>query len=402
MALEIRTLTDDDTPAFRDALMTTFGDDPEADPNGDERFRALVPRSQAWAAFDGRLVVATTATLDLGLGMPGGGTLPMAGLTMVTVRPSHRRRGLMTALVQRHLEDARARGFAISGLWASEAAIYGRFGYGVAAHGDAIEITDSHSLAVAPGRTLDELEWVDEARARVVLPGIYARATTQRPGVLRRTDVWWRERRFLEAPFVRAGASKRRHVVARRGGELVGYIAYRQRGTLSAGTHDRRVEIIELIGIDARAEATLWQFALAVDLYPTVTWGNAPVDDPLPWLVSDPRRVQRRRADTLWLRVEDVAATLAARGYGADGTLRFAVDERAWELVVEGGRGHVTATTRAPELRMSRATLGAIVLGGVAVSQLARADLLHGDDAAIRMAERLFASVIAPWCAEVF
>jgi predicted N-acetyltransferase YhbS len=146
MSIDIRTISDAEANAFREAVMATFGGDLEEDPTGDERLRALVDRSQTWAAFDGGTIVGTAATFNLVLGVPGG-TLDMPGLTMVTVRPSHRRRGIMRELIGRHLADARSRGAAISGLWASETTIYGRFGYGIAAEGDAIRIDHAHELS---------------------------------------------------------------------------------------------------------------------------------------------------------------------------------------------------------------------------------------------------------------
>jgi len=397
--MELRVITDDEVPAFRDALLATFGTEREVDPGGDERFRALVGKQQAWAAFDRGGVVATAATFDHAIGLPGGTTLPIAGLTMVSVRPTHRRRGLLRRLVDLHLADARARGFAASGLWASEAGIYGRFGYGIAAHHDVVQIERAGSLEVGAGRELDALEWIDEARARAELPAIYARATATRPGALRRSDVWWRERRFLETPFMRGGASRRRHVLARRGDDIVGYLVYRQRtGALADG----KLEINELIGIDPRAEATLWRLALAVDLFPNVSWSNAPIDDPLPWLVGDARRIKRQRVDNLWLRIDDVAGALAARRYSADGVLRFALDGGAWELVVADGRGLCTPTAHATELDLDRAGLGALYLGGTSATRLARAELVRGEPAAITIADRLFGSAIAPWCPEIF
>jgi predicted acetyltransferase len=403
MTLEIRTITDDEITAFRSSMVQTFGDDADSDPAGPDRTRALLDLSQIWAAVDAGSIVATAGTFNLAIGVPGGGTLPMAGLTMVSVRPTHRRRGILRELMRRHLDDARQRGYAISGLWASEASIYGRFDYGIAAESDSLEIEDANTLAVAPGRELDAIEWTEEPRAREALPAIYARATADRPGALRRSEVWWRERRFLEAAFVRDGASKRRHVIARRGDDAVGYIAYRQRGSFTEGRPSGKTEIIELIGIDARAEATLWRFALGMDLFPTVTWWNAPTDDVLAWIASDPRRIKRRRTDNLWLRIEDVAATLAARRYAADGALRFAIDmSTSWELVVEDGRGRCTPTPRSPDLRLARSTLGAVFLGGIAPSRLARAELVQGDVAAIATADRLFASAVAPWCPEIF
>jgi predicted acetyltransferase len=403
MALEIRTITDDEVAAFREAAIAVFGADPEVEAgiNGADQHRALIGTQQAWAAFENGLVVATAATFDHTMSLPGGTSIPMAGLTLVTVRPTHRRRGILRELMRLHLEDARSRGFAISGLWASDVPIYPRFGYGLAAYCDNLELTNAHTLALKD-REFDTLEPIDEARAREALPAIYARATKDRPGAIHRSDVWWRERRFLETPWARGGASKRRHVLVRRGNELVGYIVYRQRGKFTDGIPDGRVEINELLAVDPRAEATLWRFALGVDLFPTVTWWNAPADSALPWLVSDMRRVKTRRSDALWLRIEDVPAALAARGYTSDGTLKFGIDRARYELVVQNGRGVCTPTTDTPQLLLSANVLESLYLGTTTATQLARAELVQGRPDAILVADRLFASSVAPWCPEVF
>jgi predicted acetyltransferase len=424
MPIEIRTVADDELLAYREALAETFGDDLANDPQGPDRIRALIAREQRWAAFDGGTIVATAGSFDHTIALPGGGTIPMAGLTMVTVRPTHRRRGLLRELIRHHLEDASRRGFPISGLWASEASIYQRFGYGVAAEAEFIEIDNAHALALHEPRERDrdgehdEIQWIDEARARRELPAIYSRATASRPGALVRSDVWWRERRFLEAPFARGGASRRRHVVAVRpeSGELAGYLQYRQRPGFTDGLPAGQLDIVELVATDLRAEATLWRFALRVDLFPRVTWWNAPTDDPLPWLVTDPRRVKRRRTDSLWLRLGDIPAALAARRYAAEGALRFVVsgsssgsaaETSAWDLAVSGdGPARCTAagpgSPDAPALRLSLPALGSLYLGAFSASRLARGGLVQGDPAALATADRLFASPVAPWCPEIF
>lgn len=390
--MELRAITDDEVPAFRECIVTTFGDDPgEADPDGDRRFRALVAPDQAWAMFDGATVVGTAASFELQVGMPGGGSLPCAGLTVVTVRPTHRRRGILTQLMAAYLADARERRHPVAALWASEATIYGRYGFGIGAWGDAIEVKDARGLAIAGAS--DTVEWIDDARARELLPAIYARATAQRPGALRRDDVWWRERRFLEAPFFAKGASKRRHVLAVRDGEPVGYVQYRQRGGFQGGLPGGRIEIVELLGIDARANASLWQYACAVDLFPTVAWWNAPVDDPVVHLVSDARRVTRSRTDTLWLRIEDPVRALAGRSFA--GELRIAIGDEVLDIAdyhCERSRGPAVVTI-APR------ALPALLLGGSRPSELAAAGLVTGDIAA---ADRVFAAPLAPWCAEIF
>jgi predicted acetyltransferase len=403
VSLTCRAITVDEVPALRDAIMSTFGDDAdEADPGGTARFRALVRPDAAWAAFDGDALVGTAATFDHAIGVPGGGTLPIAGLTMVSVRPTHRRRGILRELMKLHLAEARARGCAASGLWASEAGIYGRFGYGPASWSESLEIAHASDVRFADDSEMDTLELVDEARARELLPAIYARATADRPGALRRTETWWRERRFLETPWLRKGASRRRHALARRGDALVGYVQYRQRGAFDGGLPSGRVEIVELHGLDARAEASLWKFVLSIDLFPNVGWWCAPVDSRLPWLLADPRRVARQRADNLWLRIDDIPAALAVRSYPCDGRLRFSVDGEAWELDVVDRAGRCTPTRAPAELVFDRQTLGALYLGGTPVSTLARASKIRGDGAAIARADGLFASAVAPWCPEVF
>jgi predicted acetyltransferase len=302
--------------------------------------------------------------------------------------------------MQRHLDDANANDYAVSGLWASEAKIYGRFGYAVAAEHDEIEIADARHLRVTK-RELDDVEMIDEARARLVLPDIYARATAHRPGIMRRTDAWWEHRCFLEVAWHRAGATTRRHIVAKRGGELVGYVVYRQK-LVEGPTPGGQAKILELHGVDARAEATLWSFMLQLDLFHHVSWWAAPVDDPLALLVDDPRLVARTRSDNLWLRIEDPAAALRARRYTSDGVLRFTMDGTTFELVVEDGRASCTTTSRAAELVIERTALGSLYLGGFSATRLARAGGISGDARAIATADRLFASAVAPWCAEVF
>ena len=379
--MDVRPITDDEVPAFRACLLATFGEDAdEGDPDGDRRFRALVAPGQAWAAFDRGVIVGTAGTLELELGMPGGGTLAMAGLTMVCVRPTHRRRGILRQLMRLHLDDARERGRAIGGLWASEATIYGRFGYAPAVWDWVVEVTGARELEVAGAG--DDVEWLDEARAREVLPEVSARATAQRPGVLRRSPTWWRERRFQEHGFLRRAASKRRHVLAVRSGAAVGYVAFRQRVGGGPGLQGARLEIIELVGVDPRAIASLWKFVLSVDLFPIVAWADAPIDDPLIHLVSNPRAVTRKRSDSLWLRIEDVGAVLAARGFEG---CALTVGDRTY------GKG--------PAVDVAPHVLPALVMGGARATELAQAGLLRGD---VMAAERAFATPIAPWCPEIF
>src|SRR5688572_27609146 len=115
--MEIRAIHDEEVAGFRLAVINTFGGDPAADPQGDERFRALIAPGRTFAAFDDGRIVGSAATFDFQLTVPGG-ALPLAGLTMVVVRPTHRRRGILRQLMALHLDEARGRALPISGLWA--------------------------------------------------------------------------------------------------------------------------------------------------------------------------------------------------------------------------------------------------------------------------------------------
>jgi predicted acetyltransferase len=395
--MEIRAIRDDEVAAFRVAVINTFGGDPAADPQGDERFRALIAPGRSWAAFDDGRVVGSAATFDFELTVPGG-TLPLAGLTMVVVRPTHRRRGLLRQLMTAHLEEARGRAISVSGLWASEASIYGRFGYGVAAEGDELSFH-------APGIELgagphDEVVPLDEPSA--VLPPIYDAVRATRPGMITRTPAWWKYRRFADRPDMARGASPRRHALALRAGAATGYVSYRHRGAWEDGLPAGTVEIEELVAVDGRAEASLWKLLASVDLFPKVKYWNAPVDCVLPWIASDGRRIKRRRTDTLWLRIEDVPAALSARRYGADGALRLEIEGRVHELRVEGGVGRCAPCDPPAALKVERAALGSLYLGGFPASLLARAGRLAGDPAAIALADRMFAAAQPPWISEIF
>lgn len=379
-------------------MMTTFGGDAAADAQGDARFRALIASGRAFAAFERGLVVGTAATFDFSLTVPGG-SLPMAGLTMVSVRPTHRRRGILRRLMELHLAEARERGVVLSGLWSSEASIYGRFGYGVAAEADALSFR-APELAL-PGGPADELEPLDQV-APAALPPIYEAVRKTRPGMLSRSDAWWRWRRFSERPQFSPVPSPRRHVLAHRDGVPTGYVTYRQRLAFEQGLAAGTVEIEELLAVDRRAELTLWRFLCTIDLFPQVRHWNAPSDSILPWVASDPRRLHRHRVDTLWLRIEDVAAALSARTYAADGHLLLELEGQVYELRVEGGAARCQASGGPAALRLDRPALGSLYLGGVRAALLARAGRIDGDPEALALADRMFTSAPAPWCPEIF
>ncbi len=212
--LSIRSIGPDEFEAYRACVSGVFGDDPDGDPDGAARARTLIPPGRAFAAFDGATIVATAANLAFIVNVCGK-TLPMAGLTTVTVRPTYRRRGLLRALMRQTLLDTARAGESLSRLRASDGAIYGRFGYGVAAEGDELEIVGDDGFA--NDRELDTVIALDDATALATRPAIHDQALAVRPGLLSRSHDHWRLRRIADRPSQRKGRSPRRHVVTRRG-----------------------------------------------------------------------------------------------------------------------------------------------------------------------------------------
>jgi len=405
MAIEVRNITADEVRGFRGNMRTVFGfGGSEDDDLVVQRFLDLVPLERTYAAFDGDVMVGTAAAFDFELTIPGA-AIPMAGLTNVSVRATHRRRGVMSSMLAAHFDDVAKRGEALSGLWCSEAAIYGRYGYGSVGDSDVVTV-DVPRMGIVSDHENDSASIVDESRARELLPGLYDRVRVSRPGMLSRSEAWWNHRRFYDPPGSRRGLSARLYAVTSRGDEVTGYVVYRQRAKYDDGIASGAIEIVELYAIDARAEVSLWRLLTSMDLYTTVKWWNAPTDSVLHWIVDDCRRVERKRVDHLWLLISDVPAALSARAYTSDGSISLHVlhgnENNTYKLDVVYGSGSCSPTDESAELHMDLAALGSIYMGGVSPRALARAGRILGDDAAIDKAERLFSWPVAPWCPEVF
>jgi predicted acetyltransferase len=333
----------------------------------------------------------------------------MAGVTAVGVRSTHRRKGVLTSMMRAQLDDVRERGEPIAGLYASESIIYGRFGYGLASLQVGIEIETAHSAFRDPlpdGR----LDIVDKEAAAKVLPGIHDRARRQQPGDINRVPAWW-DNFFKDKEKEREGASARFYVVHEsEPGEADGYVAYRIKGDWPSGLPGATLRIQDWAATSEAAYVNLWRQLLDVDLVAKVAAWKRPVDEPLRWLLADPRRLQTKAlTDELWLRPVDVAACLAARGYPTEGRLVLEVvdtflDTSSRVALDAGPTGATcTATDASADLTLGVAELGAIYLGGTLASNLARAARIDEHaPGALRRADVLFSSDRAPYCRTMF
>src|SRR4051794_16243479 len=405
--LEIRPVSDEEAPAFFRTTGIAFA--AHMSDSDIEHERIAFHPERSLAVFDGGRIVATAGAFPFELTLPGLRTTPMEGVTYVGVLPTHRRRGILTAMMRQQLDDIHAAGVAVAGLTASESIIYGRFGYGLATSSLAIEIDSVHSGFARPVSDEGRCVLVDRGEAAKVIPELYDRARLGQPGEINRFDRYW-DSFFADAKYDRHGASARFYVVHESAtGEPDGYLVYRTREQWENGLPRNVVEVGELRAFDPATEAVLWRFALDVDLVDRVRANRIALDDPLRWLLADPRRLRvTGRHDHLWIRLVDLAPALESRGYQAEDELVLDVDDPfcewnsgRWKLQT-GPDG--ASCTRAPkakkaDLSLPPVALGAAYVGGVARSPLARAGRVEELKAgALRRADRVFASEQVPWC----
>ncbi|MGA9597606.1 MAG: GNAT family N-acetyltransferase [Acidimicrobiia bacterium] len=409
MSFEIRPLTIEDIPRFRQAISAGFGHDLDPDDKqAAERFDALFARDRAFPVFDGDQLVGTGADYAFTVTVPGGAQVPMAGLTIITVRPTHTRRGVLTMMMREHFRRARERGELLAGLWASEAKIYGRFGYGPAARHHEVKFDARYT-----GRGGSEpgviVRLVEKAEAEKLLPDMFALAQQQRPGMFQRSEEWWRYRHFYDPEKWREGASALRHAVAFQDEEPIGYVSYRQKedwGQLPDG----EIRVRELIPVTDAGYRALWHYVTSVDLFPIVKHWNMAPDDPLWLLLEDGRAVGTTAvSDALWVRLVDVPRALEARAYESDGSIVIRVtdgfcdwNEGTYRIEVDGGRATVARVAEDPEVSMTASTLGALYLGGRDAIAFARAGRIDGAAASVRDLNRMVRSSPQPWVPEIF
>lgn len=401
--LAMRAVTADEYDAFATAVETAFGTD--AHPEDVALWRDITELDRTVAVFDDGRIVGTGTADSMAVTVPGGAAAPMAGVTAIGVLPTHRRRGLLTAMMRRLLAEARRRGEPLAGLWASEAAIYGRFGFGQAAAGLHLTVDTRRAAFAAPVPAAGPLRLVDAGEITAVLPAVYERARPLVAGMLTRSPARWEWARH-DPEHLRGGASRRFAVVA---GDA-GYALYRIKEHEDHAGAASTLVVEELLAADDATLAGLWRYLLDVDLVTTVEAGSRPVDDPLPVLLADPRQAVARLQDTLWLRVLDVPAALAARAYATDGSLVLRVEDAflpevagTYLLEVRHGQARCAPTGRPAALTLATADLAAIYLGGTRPARLARAGrIVEHEAGALARADRLFVTATAPWCPFVF
>ncbi len=410
----IRTIAPDEFDAFAAVPGHAFLD--EWPPEERELERPVTEFDRTIAAFDGTQMVGTAGAYTFRLTVPGGAAAA-AGISLVSVLPSHRRRGILTDMMRYEITDALERGESIAILFASESGIYGRFGYGLATWHQRIRIRRGDGRlavgAAAPETAQVCLRAADPADVRSELVDLFAAVVPGRPGMLARNDAWW-DILLSDHPARRDGMSPLRCLIAEDSAGPRGYALYRTKGSWTDGVADGTLQLRELTAEDPAAAAALWADLFSRDLVGEVVARNLPVDDPLLAMLADTRRAQPFVSDALWVRLIDLPAAMTQRKYASavdvvlDVQDQFLPDNAGrWRLTTGGPDGGATAlcerTTASADLLVSVQALGAGYLGGASFGQLAAAgyasELTPG---ALRRLATAMSWDPRPWCSMMF
>ncbi|MFG2177860.1 GNAT family N-acetyltransferase [Streptomyces abikoensis] len=409
--MEIRPTTDKDLDVFVDTLHAAFGNFPETPAEDGGLWWSALETDRCLLALtaDGR-PVGTAGAYSFELTLPGEILAPAAGVSFVGVLPSHRRRGVLSAMMRHQLAGLRARGEFLSVLLASEFPIYGRFGYGPATYTRQLTVSRSQAAFALPracgtaGSDTGSVEVLRRAECGEILEEVYDRYRRAQPGALSRPHRWWASR--AGRPPISPAP---RYIAVHRDAEGVpdGYASYRVESGI--------LNVDETIATDDAVITDLARFVLGHDLVTQVEFRHFPPEHPLRWQLADFRAGQvGDDTDWLWVRLLDVPRALTARGWFTDGELVLDVDdpflggpssgERGrYLLTVRDGKADCVPTDREPDLSLDVRDLGSVYLGGTAPSTLVRAGHIHAHhpDAAA-LADSLFRSDRSPHCLHWF
>lgn len=410
MSVEIRTCPADRFAELLRTAEVAFGEDVSDELI--ERVAKVSDPARFVCAVDGDRFVGTGGVFSVKLSVPGG-ELPTGGVTWITVLPSHRRRGILRGMMRLMIDDCHARNEPLAMLWASEGAIYQRFGYGLATVGVHIE---AETTAAQFAR-----EWPIEGSCRLLRAGegldlvtpVYEAARAQRAGFLSRTPDWWVGQLPLVDKDAKGGAARRLVVYETNQGPEA-YAVYKTKADWGARGPNGTVNVEEAIASTERGTREIWRFLFSVDLMRKLEAWRLPLDHPLPLLAAEPRRLGMGLGDGLWLRIVDAKAALEGRAYGLDQHAggRVTLDLRdeycpwnagRWALEVSDGRARVTTTKAEADLALDANDLGSLFLGGVGAVSLARAGrVVELRAGGLIAAEALFRTALQPWCPQEF
>jgi predicted acetyltransferase len=411
LAEQLRPITAEEWPAFVRAMSTVFAEDPSGPFLDTPSPVAELDRSLG--LFDEGRVAATAGIYSLDMTVPGGAVVPTAGITWITVAPTHRRRGVLTAIMRRQLDEVQEQGREpVAALWAAESSIYGRFGYAPASfRGGWTGRTERLRLRRDVDTGSGRVRLVDVAAFRAAAVPVHEQLRRWVPGNLARDDRWW-DRLLRDEADQRQGWTARQYVLHEEpDGSVTGYASYRLKSVWTDdGEPDGKISVNDVRSTTPAAYAALWQFLLSQDLIRTVDAAMASSDDPLRHLVADSRALHARPADALWVRLVDVGKALSARRYPAPIDLVLEVRDEfcpwntgRWRLSGHPAGAYCGPTDRDPDLVLGIEELSSAYLGGVSLASLQAAGRVQEvSPGAVTLASTAFGWPVAPWCPDEF
>lgn len=375
---------------------------PPSDEDWELARRGYQPK-RVFGAFDGGQIVGLARSVDTRMTVPGGASVPTAAITGVGVRSSHTRRGVMTALKRAQLDELAARGVTVAALHASEALIYGRFGYGVATLERTLKVHARRARVRedAPSGGDVVVHDLDDAVDR--MPDVYAACAPSRTGMIERPDAMWPH---WQRTFRKREGSVRLAEHRDPDGVTRGYAMYAASDPWPEEGIATMV-ISDMVTTTPESFAELWRYLTSVDMVNRIELRGRPVDEPVDLLMTDPRTVSTTSMDDdVWLRLVDVPGALNAREYGGSRSVVIDVEDAflpantgRYEVGPDGAR----RSDKPADASMDVATLAMLYLGGRRASTLVETGWIRARDTASAEAlDHLFATKHHPWCGTFF
>jgi predicted acetyltransferase len=371
--------TPERTDEFFTAVVRGFHDDYVAD-RWAPMHKVFEPERSFGFQVDGRWI-STCGAYSRKLTIPGG-SVPAAAVTVVTVQPSYRRKGLLTEMMKHQLYDIHRRGEPVALLWASESAIYGRFGYGQGS--PQVRLSGkTKTTAFRPDVDLGSgsVGEVERDQAIPVIKVLHQALLPERVGALDRNDDWWDVKWHDPQPWRRGASAYRFALHYDRRGRPDGYVAFRVKNNWEESGAE--VIIDELDAASGAARGALWRFVLDLDLVRRFTRHGAPLDETVRYLVNDLHSVKAELQDGTYARLVDVPRALEARRYLTELEVTIRVEDPllrqnsgTFQLVGGADGASVTKGRGRPDLAMNVRDLSAIYLGGTSLAALVRAGLV--------------------------
>lgn len=352
-------------------------------------------------AFDGPKLITSFATFPFTV-RANGRAMKFAGVTAVGTLPEYRRQGLVRKIMTESIAQQRERGQFLSGLWASQAAIYQRYGYAMAGLNRQYSI-DTVDVHFADGQAGDcQVQRLPLSEGLDVAREVYKQFIADRFGYLHRSQVLWRTN------VLEAGDDGPVHLaLTYRDSQAVGYVAYTLRSDkVGHAARGQEIKIRDLAWLDVDAYRSLWSFLSHHDLVGRISWNNAPLDDPAMLLMREPRMLHCCDTEGSWMRISDVPGALAARGYQGEGSIVISVvgDDFApwnngnWQVECAHGEVEVSQVGTAADASMSIGALTGLFTGMFSARQLVNAGQIQAEEPAVQTLEQIFVTRYKPHC----